>query len=679
MSPTAIRDVSSRSSDNTPSDAQSTGSPVSTTLSTDQFLSDAESQGSFPPIAIVGIGLRLPGGVNTTEAFWSSILNKQSFRSEVPRSRYNVDAFHSTSGRPGTVKSRHGYFLEDDISSMDAAFFSMSKAEVERLDPQQRLLLEVVWECMESAGQRDWRGRNIGCYVGVFGEDWLDLNAKDPQHTGMYRITGTADFALANRVSYEFDMKGPIVAGTNLLLSPTMTLALSEQGVLSPSGMCQSFDAKADGYVRGEAVNAVFVKKLEDAVRDGDPIRAIIRGTATNFDGKTAGISNPSSDSHEALIRQAYAAAGIDDFTSTAFVECHGTGTPTGDPIETTAVGRVFGEKGVYIGSVKPNVGHSEGASGLTSLIKTVLALEHSTIPPQANFADPNPKSGDDLDIQFSPITKARPGSSTVNFLFTGQGAQWAGMALELLHDFPDFLASIRAMDKALQSLPHPPNWTMEEELQRPKELNRINEPEFSQPICTALQVGLVNLLYTVGIRPAAVVGHSSGEIAAAYAAGALSQDAAITVAYYRGQVTKKQTRRGGMAAVGLGSEEVAQFLKATEHTAGIVGVACVNSPNSVTLSGDDEALDAAIGRIKSAMPDCFVRRLKVDKAYHSHHMEEIGDIYEMLIAPYVSTKELRIPLFSSVTSKRIISSEHLGAPYWRSNLERPVLFSSAH
>lgn len=382
MSPTAIRDVSSRSSDNTPSDAQSTGSPVSTTLSTDQFLSDAESQGSFPPIAIVGIGLRLPGGVNTTKAFWSSILNKQSFRSEVPRSRYNVDAFHSTSGRPGTVKSRHGYFLEDDISSMDAAFFSMSKAEVERLDPQQRLLLEVVWECMESAGQRDWRGRNIGCYVGVFGEDWLDLNAKDPQHTGMYRITGTADFALANRVSYEFDMKGPsmtietgcssslvglheacaaihagacesaVVAGTNLLLSPTMTLALSEQGVLSPSGMCQSFDAKADGYVRGEAVNAVFVKKLEDAVRDGDPIRAIIRGTATNFDGKTAGISNPSSDSHEALIRQAYAAAGIDDFTSTAFVECHGTGTPTGDPIETTAVGRVFGEKGVYIGSV---------------------------------------------------------------------------------------------------------------------------------------------------------------------------------------------------------------------------------------------------------------------------------------------------------------------------------------
>ncbi|UNI16442.1 putative PKS/NRPS-like protein biosynthetic cluster [Purpureocillium takamizusanense] len=285
----------------------------------------------------------------------------------------------------------------------------------------------------------------------------------------------------------------------------------------------------------------------------------------------------------------------------------------------------------------------------------------------------------DDFEIQFSPITKSKgANSSVVNFLFTGQGAQWAGMAAELLHDVPDFLASIRAMDKTLQSLPHPPNWTMEEELQRSKEISRINEPEFSQPICTALQMGLVNLLYTVGIRPASVVGHSSGEIAAAYAAGALSQDAAIIVAYYRGQVTKKQLRKGGMAAVGLGNEEVAPFLKATDPSAGIVRVACVNSPNSVTLSGDDEALDAAIASIKSAMPDCFVRRLKVDKAYHSHHMEEIGDIYETLVKPYVTPTELRVPLLSSVTSQRIISPEHLGSSYWRSNLEKPVLFSSA-
>ena len=175
-----------------------------------------------------------------------------------------------------------------------------------------------------------------------------------------------------------------------------MSVALTEQGVLSPTGTCCSFDAKANGYVRGEAVSAVFVKKLSDALRDGDPIRAVIRGTASNFDGKTPGIANPSAASQEALMRSAYRSAGIaeSELGQTAFVECHGTGTPIGDPMETSAVGRVFGESGgVYIGSVKPNVGHGEGASGLSSLIKVVLALENKTIPPNTNFTEPNPKS----------------------------------------------------------------------------------------------------------------------------------------------------------------------------------------------------------------------------------------------------------------------------------------------
>lgn len=162
-----------------------------------------------PPIAIVGIGLRLPGKITSTDQFWNLLVNKRSGRCRIPRTRYNTDAFHSASGKPGTVKTQHGYFLDCELDHMDASFFSMSKAEVEKLDPQQRLLLEVVWECMESGGQRDWRGRKIGCYVGVFGEDWLDLSTKDPQHLGMYRVTGNGDFAIANRVSYEFDLKGP--------------------------------------------------------------------------------------------------------------------------------------------------------------------------------------------------------------------------------------------------------------------------------------------------------------------------------------------------------------------------------------------------------------------------------------------------------------------------------------
>ena len=162
------------------------------------------------PIAIVGMGMRLPGGVNDSSAFWDLLIKKKDGRCLVPGDRYNVDAFYSPSGKPGTVRSQHGYFLEDaDLRNLDAAFFSMNKREVEKLDPQQRILLEVVWECMENGGQTDWRGKNIGCYVGVFGEDWLDLAAKDVQHLGMYRITGSGDFALANRVSYEYNLRGP--------------------------------------------------------------------------------------------------------------------------------------------------------------------------------------------------------------------------------------------------------------------------------------------------------------------------------------------------------------------------------------------------------------------------------------------------------------------------------------
>ena len=357
------------------------------------------SSGALPPIAIVGMGMRLPGAVNDENAFWDLLINKKSGRGVVPADRYNVEAFYSPDGGPGTVQTKHGFFLDHvNLQHLDASFFSINKNEVEKLDPQQRLLLEVVWECMENGAQVGWRGKKIGCYVGVFGEDWLDMAAKDTQYRGMYRITGSGDFAISNRVSYEYDLKGPrykaqpnimrqkitihsmtirtgcsssliglheacqaihsgecdsaVVAGTNLIISPTMTIAMTEQGVLSPDGMCKTFDAKADGYARAEAINAIYVKPLSDAIRDGDPIRAVIRSTATNCDGKTPGMACPSAESHEALMRRAYQAAHLSDLSKTAYVECHGTGTAVGDPLETAAVANVFGRHGLYIGSV---------------------------------------------------------------------------------------------------------------------------------------------------------------------------------------------------------------------------------------------------------------------------------------------------------------------------------------
>lgn len=163
-----------------------------------------------PPIAIVGMSMRLPGGIRDPDAFWDLLINKRDARSPIPKDRYNARAFYSPYQKPGTIAMTHGYFLNDtDLSQMDAGFFSMSKAEIERLDPQQRLLLEVVYETFESSGETNWRGKDIGCYVGTFGEDWYDLHAKDSQDFGMYRITGSGDFVLANRVSYEFDLRGP--------------------------------------------------------------------------------------------------------------------------------------------------------------------------------------------------------------------------------------------------------------------------------------------------------------------------------------------------------------------------------------------------------------------------------------------------------------------------------------
>ncbi|OAL66032.1 polyketide synthase [Trichophyton rubrum] len=775
------------------------------------------------PIAIVGMGMRLPGGITSAEEFWDFLVSKGDARSKIPESRFNIDAFYNSS-KPGSVRTQYGYFLNQDLAHIDAPFFSMGKYEAERLDPQQRLLLEVVWECLESAGVTGWRGKDIGCFVGSFGEDWLDMSSKDTQDINRVRAIGTGDFALANRVSYEYDLKGPsitfrtacsaamvalhkaclslysgecsaaIVAGTNLALAPTMATTMSDNFVLSPSGICRSFDADADGYGRGEAISALYIKRFEDAVRDGDPIRAVIRSTATNCDGKTPNISMPGAETQESLIHQAYSRAKIPDLSETAFLECHGTGTVMGDTTELTAVAKVFGGKGIYIGSVKPNIGHSEGASGITSIIKATLALENKTIPPNIHFNNPNPKVPFDsarLQVPLEPTTwphdrservsincfgvggtnvhviidsaasfaaansehlerpapqnksrllvlsansqnslqrrienlkayvESRPGvsndicfnlgtrrehmkyraftileqegsidtagfetsqstkSRSMVFVFTGQGAQWVGMGKELLLEFDTFQKDIKAMDTALQMLKNPPCWRIEDELLGSSEDSRINKPEFAQPLCTAVQIALSNLLVLWGFLPTGVIGHSSGEIAAAHSAGAITMETAIIISYYRGQVTKSisendATPQGGMAAVGLSPEKAKRYL-----VDGVV-IACVNSPQNVTLSGDSDKLDRVIAGIQSTGDDIFCRRLRVGVAYHSHHMQGLTGLYQDLIGPHITSKDNMIPFYSSVTGNIIIEPIQLDVKYWAENLSSTVLFSTA-
>ncbi|KAB8229925.1 type I polyketide synthase [Aspergillus alliaceus] len=767
-------------------------------------------------IAIVGMAMRLPGGVRTAEEFWELLINKRDCSSEVPNTRYNVDAFYHPN-KPQSVRTRRGYFLEDEyLGKADMAFFyQMGGFTASELDPQQMLLMEVVWECMENAGQSSWRGTDIGCYVGTFGEDWHELMAKETQAISRVHAFANGGFALANRVSYEFDLKGPsatimtacssslmalheacqalqngdcssaIVAGANMLLTPSMTVNMSENMVLSPDGYCKTFDASANGYARGEAVNVIYIKTLDQALADGDRVRAVIRATSANYDGRTDKIFAPDIDSQERLIRKAYERARIHNIKDTAFIECHGTGTKVGDIVEANAIARVFGPHSVYIGSVKSNVGHGEGASGLTGVIKSVLALERHIIPPNMHFVQPNPKipfgtaglrvpteptpwplgrkervgvncfgiGGSNVHAILESLSTAdhpsqntrdkaplRPrllvisahsktaldmrqedmqlylkrcpeqlgniaytlgvrrdhlphraytiadGVSTtgfrqvtndpsrspasVIFTFTGQGAQWVGMGRELINNFPCVQRDVQAMDKVLQELSTPPRWSIEGELQNLHGENHIDCPEYAQTLCAAVQITLVNLLKGWGIHPSGVIGHSSGEVIAAYGAGAITMRTAIITAHLRGQCVGGCS--GAMAVVGLGLATVTSFLIDG------VAIACENSPQSVNISGDQEKVITVLDQIKVKYPSAFIRQLPVSVAYHSPDMCRVGPAFESTISPYITHNDAMVPMYSTVTGARITDPGELNAAYWRKNLESPVQFNIA-
>ncbi|EOD50626.1 putative polyketide synthase protein [Neofusicoccum parvum UCRNP2] len=267
---------------------------------------------------------------------------------------------------------------------------------------------------------------------------------------------------------------------------------------------------------------------------------------------------------------------------------------------------------------------------------------------------------------------KGKAGSvPSITYVFTGQGAQWPEMGKSLIETFPIVSETIQQLDSFLATLKCPPQWTIRAELLKDPASSRIHEPEFSQPLCTALQIALVNLWAELGMAPDSVVGHSSGEIGAAYVSGALSAGEAIIAAYFRGQAAKNQKRQGAMAAVGMGAEAVQPFL-----VDGVV-VACENSSASVTISGDKEAVDAVVQTIAREQPDTFVRHMKVLQAYHSHHMKDYGESYQNIISPLLNAQPARIPFFSTVYGADIEGRGYLDAEYWRLNLESPVRFET--
>ncbi|NBM18357.1 type I polyketide synthase [Streptomyces sp. GC420] len=396
------------------------------------------------PIAVIGVGCRLPGGINGPEEFWRHLLAGTDAVGQVPERRWR----DFDDGAPDTAAvlehtTRWGGFL-DDIEGFDADFFGITPREAEVMDPQQRLLLEVGWEALDHAGIAApvLRGTATGVFVGLSALEYGHLTTADLSRVTAWTSTGAAGSIAANRLSYLLDLRGPsitvdtacssslvavhqacrslrggecdtaLAAGVNVLLSPAITANFDRADALAADGRCKPFDAAADGITRGEGCGVVVLKRLTDARRDGDRVLAVIRGTAVNSDGRSAGLMAPNPHAQEALLRSALSDAGVRG-TDIDYVETHGTGTLLGDPIEAGALGAVLGSgrpagRPLLIGSVKSNLGHLEGAAGIAGLIKTVLSLHHGQVPPSLHFRSPNPHI-DFTGLRLRVVTEPAP------------------------------------------------------------------------------------------------------------------------------------------------------------------------------------------------------------------------------------------------------------------------------
>ncbi|MBZ0276125.1 MAG: type I polyketide synthase, partial [Anaerolineae bacterium] len=389
---------------------------------------DASERQKSAPIAVIGMSCRFPGGANTPEAYWEMLCNGVDAITEIPASRWNIDSFYDPDvDAPGKMSTRWGGFVSD-VDQFEPQFFGISPREAASMDPQQRLLLEVAWESLERAGYAPEKlmGSPTGVFVGICNTDYATMMLKgQADQIDLYLATGGAHSVASGRISYVLGLQGPSISvdtacssslvsvhqaiqslrvgecrmalagGVNLILMPETTITLTKSKMMAPDGRCKAFDAAADGFVRSEGCGLVVLKRLSDALADGDNVLAVIRGSAVNQDGRSNGLTAPNGPSQVAVIRAALADAKVEP-QDVSYIETHGTGTSLGDPIEVQALGAALGsghtaESPLLIGSVKTNVGHMESAAGVGGLIKLVLMAQHGQIPPHLHLHEPSP------------------------------------------------------------------------------------------------------------------------------------------------------------------------------------------------------------------------------------------------------------------------------------------------
>lgn len=789
-------------------------------------------------IAIIGTACRLPGNVSNIEEFWEFLKEGGDAVGEIPKERWSWQ-FHYDKNQDKSGKSyvNRGSFLSTDIEAFDAAFFDISPREAALLDPQQRLLLELTFEALEDAvgDVNKLQGSQTGVYVGCFMQDNLltQMGPGAKSQVGTYTAVSSTMTMVSNRLSYVFDLKGPsftldtacssslvavhqaclglrsgdcnlaIAGGVSIMFRPEIMMMMSKGHFLAADGRSKTFSANADGYGRGEGAGLVVLKRLQDAIADGDNIQGIILSSGVNQDGNSEGITVPNEIAQIALASKVYQEGAIDPVDIT-YLEAHGTGTPVGDPIEMRAMGtsigqtRSKGDKPLIVGSVKAGIGHLEAAAGITGLLKALLVAKHDHIPPQAwldselnpaiDFAGLNiqiadkyqrlPKSRNgrsyiavnsfgyggtnahavlcapDLSIRQQAATEephAKPrfrlyisGASesacegyariyldmfakaspeeilnicrnaaqktglefrwvisadsaeelvgklqqTVNgsrvngvnkgrnndqqnpvFVFSGMGPQWWEMGQQLFDSEPVFAETLKQADKIFMEIS---GWSILAEMMRSEAESRMSETVIAQTANFMIQIGIVELLRSWGVTPAAVIGHSVGEVSSAYISGILSLRDALTVSYHRGRTQAKTAGTGSMLATGLG---VAEAERVIAPYAGEVSIAGINSAKNTTLAGDEACIDAIASMLE--IQGVFARKLRVEVPYHSAGMDPIlNELRDCL--KDLSPNAPKLPVYSTVTGKEGTDVGLFDNNYWCDNVRHPVYFKDA-